>query len=444
MKFLIRTFLKYREVFAVLMFFCGLPIVYFFRDGLKLAPNSAIFTIAGGLGPLFLAVIFKNISKLYKPNTVGYLITLAYVIICLLYLLFRDPYSRVSVVYEMFSFSFIFFIYFAFATISLEQINRNFLPIALTICVIGSLLLVYSVYKDPFYVLGQRASIKFRSEAEGNTGNPHTYSKVAFFGVIVSMLFLKYQSRYKVGIIPILSSFFIFLIVLFLTQTMITFITTALFLFLFLIFNLKVGNIYRSFLKLFLKWYVLAILVFGIYKGVDYLKKHEDVFTPITSFISKRFEKITNTFISGAAGSKGKNDSKSDQSANMRVQLINEVFVNMEENFEEGRIRYILFGNGYKNLYVDVPIFEALDSFGFFMFIFYMFLYFYMTVICIKEMRKPRSIATEFIAYGFIYFFIQNLTGGLLMDFNRWAYYAAVCRFIPATYFQTIGTKLAL
>ena len=103
MKFLIRTFLNYSEVFAVLMFFCGLPIVYFFRDGLKLAPNSAAFTIAGGLGPLFLAVVFKNISKLYKPNPVGYLITIVYVIICLFYLLFRDPYSRVSAVYEMFS-----------------------------------------------------------------------------------------------------------------------------------------------------------------------------------------------------------------------------------------------------------------------------------------------------------------------------------------------------
>jgi hypothetical protein len=290
-------------------------------------------------------------------------------------------------------------------------------------------ILLYSVYKDPFYVIGQRAAIKYRAEEEGNTGNPHIFSKVAFFGFILSTILLKNLSKFRVNILIPIGLLLIFVVVLFLTQTMITFLTTAIFLFLFFIFNFNLRSIYRSVLALLLKWYVLAILIFGVYKVSNYLKDNEDALKPATTYISNRIEKVAATVFGGAA-SKEKKEKKVDESAVMRVQLVTEVFIKMEENFEEGKIRYILFGNGYKSLYVDVPIFEALDSFGFFMFLFYLLIYSYLSMMCLKEMKNPRSIATEFIAYGFIYFMIQNLTGGLLMDFNRWGYYALVARFL--------------
>lgn len=431
MRFLIRKFLDYRDVFALAMLFCGLPIVYFFRDGLKLAPNSAAFTVAGALGPLIMTIPFKNLKKLYVPNPRAYFLTIWFVIITFLYLLFRDKYSAISGTYELLSYTFIFFIFYAFVMMSAESINNNFLPIALTVCIIGSLLLVYSVYKDPLYVIGQRAAIKFREEEEGNTGNPHIYSKVAFFGLILSVMLLKYQKKYKIGVLFILSTIILFVVVLFLTQTMITFITSAIFLWLFFIFNFSVKSLIKSFKSIITKWYVLLVLGFGVYKVGVFINENEDALAPINMFVSNRVEKLVGTLTGALSGGESPKEKDLDASASMRVGLIAAVFEVITENVEEGKLRYVFWGNGYKNLYVDVPIFEVLDSFGIFMFIFYMVIYFYLTKICILEMRNPSSIASEFIAYGYIYFMILNLTGGYVMDYTRWGYYAVVGRFIP-------------
>jgi hypothetical protein len=431
MRFLIRKFLDYRDVFAVAMLFCGLPIVYFFRDGLKLAPNSAAFTVAGALGPLIMTIPFKNLRKLYVPNPLAYFLTMWFVIITFLYLLFRDKYSAISGTYELLSYTFIFFIFYAFVMMSADSLNNNFLPIALTICAIGSLLLLYSVYKDPFYVIGQRAAIKFREEEEGNTGNPHIFSKVAFFGLILSTMMLKYQKQYKTGMIFTLGTMLLFIVVLFLTQTMITFITSAIFLWLFFIFNFSFKSLFKSVKSLLTKWYVLIVLGFGVYKVVVLINENEDALAPVTSFVSYRFEKLVGTLTGALSDDEASKVKDVDVSASMRVNLIAAVFEDLEENVVEGKLRYVFWGNGYKNLYVDVPIFEVLDSFGIIMFIFYMVIYFYLTKICILEMRNPSSIAAEFIAYGYIYFLILNLTGGYVMDYTRWGYYAVVARFIP-------------
>lgn len=435
---MIKLFIKYRDSFAIAMFCCGLPVIYFFRDGLKLAPNSAAFTIAGVLGPLALSLLFKDFRKFYAPNPINYLLCILFTLIMLGYLIFRDPYTGLQPAYDYFAISFIFFYFLVMVQISIEDLNKNFLPIAFFLCVLGALSLMYSVYKDPLYVLGQRASIKYREGDEGNTGNPHVFSKVAFFGVILSFLLLKYNQKYKVNILIPLTGLLMFLVTLILTQTMITFITTAIFFALFFRYNLTLRSASASFLSIFKKWYILLILAVGIYKGVVFITTHDDMIKPFTIYMSNRFDKILGTIT--MVGSDDKNI-KIDQSANMRVHQVTLVFERMAKNFNTGKIRYIIFGNGYKTAYVDVPLIEALDSFGVIGFIIFCYMYFYMIKVCMLEMRAPKSIATEFIAYGFIYFIVQNLTGGLIMDFNRWGYFVIVARFIAPPLITKFSSK---
>jgi hypothetical protein len=428
MKYLLKKYIEHREVIGVCMMFCGLPIIYFLRDGLRLAPNSSIFTIAGVTVPIGLSLLFKDLKKMYVPNQVLYVVSLFFAIICFFYFILRDPYSGVSAVTEYFNFAIIFFFFLVLPTVSTASINKNFLPIALFICLAGSLMLLYSISKDPLYSFGQRASIRYRAGDTGNTGNPHVFSKVAFFGLILSTMLFKYLNKFKINLVLIVLMFLVFLVVLILTQTMITFITSFIFLVVFFLYNFNLRSFYRSFLGLLLKWYVLVVLAFGVYKASVYINENKEIVEPAMRYVSIRFSKVLDTF------SQTKEESSKpktiDASAVMRLEMTSLVLKTMEENILDGKMRYVFFGNGYKNLYVDVPLIEALDSYGIFMFFVYLYLYYYMTKVCFMEMKNPKSIATEFLAYGFIYFLVQNLTGGMIFDFNRWAYYALICRFI--------------
>jgi hypothetical protein len=439
MKFLLEKFLALREVFAISMFVCGLPIIYYLRDGLGVLPNNAITTVFGVLGPLVAALLFKKYNKIYMPNKVGYFLAIWFLVICFMYLFFRDQYTWVKGPYEYFNITFTFFIFIAILFISEKELNRQFLPVFMAISLIGCVFLLYYVATNPLFIIGQRATIVFKNENGESSGNPHIYSRVGYFGIILSCLMLKYQSRFKLNIVFSIAFLFIFLAVIFLTQTVIAMLATFLFVVLFLFFNFNAKVFGRSILSLTLKWYVLIVLIFGTYKVTKFLNENEDVLTPITSYLSGRFERITKSIFS-SSDKKSKSDD-ADVSATNRVELVTGVFDRMKDNYDEGKFRYILWGNGYKFMYIDVPIIEVLDSFGFILFMFYVYFFYYMLKLCLKEMRNPSSIAAEFIAYGFIYYFILNFSGGLMIDYVRWGYFALVCRFVGVSTIKAIVTR---
>ena len=409
------------------MWLMGLPVIYYVRDGLGLATGSPIFTVILNLGPLGLCLLFLDYRYFNSPNKVAYSLGLVFLFISFIYFFLRDPYTGVVAAYEYFNFSVIFFLYFSVLFLTQKGINRNFVWFSLIIAVLGSILLLWYIYNDPLFAIGQRASIKF-SEKEDAFGNPHIYAKVAYFGLILSLLSIKYKNIVKIGVIIPFVLIVVFLIVLFFTQTMLAFLATFLFFGLYLFYNFNFIKAYSFTLGMLKKWYVLVILVFGIVKGVMFLNENADALKPATNYIENRIDKIVNTVFS-AEDNKNRKSRNVDESASMRVHLILATVEIFEENFTEGKFHFILFGNGYKHLYLDVPHLEVFDSFGFFMFVFYTVFFIYMIKITLKEMKKPKSITTEFIAYGFIYFFVYNFTGGLIIDYTRWGYYALVCRF---------------
>ena len=74
---LFNKFNKYRQSIGLSFFFGGLPLVYFLRDGLKLAQGSTAFT--AGIAILSLLIAFPlNPKKLYQANTLGYLMCIFY------------------------------------------------------------------------------------------------------------------------------------------------------------------------------------------------------------------------------------------------------------------------------------------------------------------------------------------------------------------------------
>ena len=51
----------------------------------------------------------------------------------------------------------------------------------------------------------------------------------------------------------------------------------------------------------------------------------------------------------------------------------------------------------------------------------------------LREMKNPQSFATEYIAYAYLYFMLYTFSGGFIIDYIRWGFFAFVCRFLPVT-----------
>lgn len=428
MKYILNKFLANRDALAVATFVAGLPFIYFLRDGVKLAPANTFFAIFLLFFPFALSLIFKDLKTFDAPNKVGFTLLSWFIIIGFTYYLLRDRYTAVNGVREFLNFILIFLIYFGSVFIKRESLNKNFIYFIIFLSVLGAVSLIYFTFTNPLYQFGQRASIAL--DEDGATGgNPHINSRGAFYGLIASVLALKYNKQIKLGFIIPLLTILLFFVVLFLTQTMLAFLAAFIFLALFLYYNFNLKKVGSTIKFLFFKWYVLLALALGITKGVSLLDKDTDFITPITNYMGYRLTSIMESFDS----SDGKKKSKKvagDDSANTRIMLITTVFERFAENIEEGKVRYAVFGNGYQSLYVDVPQMEVLDSYGIIIFIFYSVMFFHLVKIAWKEIKNPDSMGTEFIAYAFIYYFVANFTAGVVVDYTRLGMYILLVRFV--------------
>lgn len=157
MRFLVRNFLKYRDMFAVVMFITGLPLIYYIRDGVGLAQNSSAFTAAMAVGPFGIAFLFKNLKSFENPNRVAFSLLLIFLIITFTYFLLRDRYSAVNGNFEIITYAVIFLVLVSVLFMTKESINRGFLPLAIFLSIIGAALLIYAVINDPLFAIGKRA-----------------------------------------------------------------------------------------------------------------------------------------------------------------------------------------------------------------------------------------------------------------------------------------------
>lgn len=437
MKYLIQKLLDYRDSIALSLFYFGAPTVYFLRDGIGLAPNSMLFTFALLVGPMFFVFPFRSFKKLYEPNPIAYILGFTFLFLAAFYLVYY-PYNNSAtskMLYELAVIGIIVYIYVLLTTVSIENLDKYFLQTAIVFSLIGSLALLYYIAQNPTFVVGsQRASISFNTKDKSATGNPHVFAKGAFFGLVACVIFFKKTKIKSYQIITGISGL-IFITVLFLTQAMSAIISTALFGMIYFIFNLRIKATLKFGFSLLKKWYVLLFLLFIGYKAIGYYNSHKAIIDTGTRYIEMRIENLIETFIpSNKKKELNSYGPTKDDSASTRVKLVGIVIDTFKENYEEQKYHKLLFGNGYMALYVDVPILEVIHSFGIFGFLLFCFFFFSIARFCLKEMKKPNTYITEFIAYGFIYFFVYTFTNGLIIDYNRWGYYALVCRFIPLSF----------
>ncbi|WP_341228574.1 hypothetical protein [uncultured Arcticibacterium sp.] len=434
---LLNFILKHRDAFAISMVFCSGPLNYAIRDGIGLAPNSTAFSTLFMFGAIFLALPFRNFKSLYINDTPLVFLGISFLVMVILYMIIYPAYRYMSImlfIYDYFVIGIVLYFYFYLMTVRESYLRMNFLKICIGLSILGSVGLVYFVIKNPNYSLGQRFAISYGDSSEMEAmGNPHIFGRGAFFGIVAGFIYLKYESR-KLWRYATTFALIFFFAVLILAQAMSSIISGFLFVCCFIWFNHNARTIWNKIKFLFTKWYVWLIVIFMSVKGIDFIRQNEAILDLGYRFVQRRLEKLVNTFIPEEVDDKwySKGSVQVDLSAAGRVEILNRMAEDLAENFEEGRYLNLIFGNGYYAFYVDVPIVEVFNSYGLVGFLLFGVFFYLMLKYCYIEIRKPTSIISEFAAYGFIYFFVFTFTNGLIIDYNRWTFFALVCRFMPA------------
>ncbi|UBM59734.1 hypothetical protein LAG90_03600 [Marinilongibacter aquaticus] len=427
-------FLKNRDAFAVSMVFCSGPLNYALRDGIGLAPNNTAFSMLFMFGWIFFVLPYRNFKKLYKNDTPLTLLAVVYLLVTVAYMFIYTKEYYLPLTVKLYDCVVIFlsayFLYFI-STFSEEKLRLNFLKISIAISFVGTVSVMLLVLTNPNFVLGQRLALSFNGDSAGDAmGNPHIYGRGAVFGIVSSLVYLKYEtvSRYRT---MTYFALLIFLAMLVLAQAMSSILGGFGIIACFLWFNTSWKSLSKYSKKIFSKWYFWVILILLIGKGIDFIQKNEAIVDLAYTVIERRIEKLANTFLP-EEDSPYAEEVEEDQSALGRVATMGIVWETLQENFEDGQYQKIIFGNGYYALYVDVPIIEVFNSYGLFGLVIFSIFFFSMLRYALKEMRNPQTIIGEFAAYGFVYFFIFTFTNGLIMDYNRWTFFALMCRFMSA------------
>lgn len=430
----IKLFFKWRNAVCLGMFFFGAPLIYMIRDGFRVAPNSTPFTFALMCGPLFLLMTFKSLKTFYRPNTISYMLGGGFLFMAAIYLYTYAPNRGwfTNTIYESILFFLNFYLLIAITTVSVKSLEMKFVSFAVAISLLGAVTFLLFLAKDPSYIIGTRASIKF--SADDPAGNPHIFARGAYLGFTASLIYLKHSaggSVIKKWVVRV--GMLIFIITILLTQAFSILIALFMLIVLYAFTNGSVASLKSSILKLLTKWYFWLGLIVVVNKATEFYYRNEALLYVSYAALGNRFSGLFNTFF----GTEKENISTfekittQDMSANGRIENIQKIIDVHTENLENGEIAKFLFGNGYHHLYVDIPALEPLDAFGVVGLAFFLTFFGYISYQAYREIRNPRSITTEFIAYAYVYFFIYTFTGGLLIDYIRWGFFILVCRFLP-------------
>ncbi|AFK05051.1 hypothetical protein Emtol_3925 [Emticicia oligotrophica DSM 17448] len=423
-------FNKYRQSLGLSFFFGGLPIVYYLRDGLKLAPGSSAFT--AGFTILSLLIAFPlNPKKLYQTNTIGYLMCILYAVMALLYLATYAPNrgwftnTPVEVANQI-----VFLMgLFIFAGVSINDLKSTFLYFTLFFCTLGGLSLLYYIARNPAYMFGMRAAISFGDDGGmASMGNPHIYAKSAYIGIISGVILLRNEARI-IWRLAIMASVLVLIVVVGLCQAMAMVLVTGIFFFLYVVTHIKLQNIYKG-LKWLMGWQGLLIFFILLYFGFSlWTNQHYKGYIMVASdIIFERLERIVTSFFTDSDAT-AKITATVDASASTRVVNITNVFKNLDKNIENGNLFPIFFGHGYQEFYVDSPFIEMFHDLGIVGFLIFLTLHLIILKWIWKEIFNPTCDFTLMLSYFFLATLIQNFTFGMPYDYGRWCSMAFVARF---------------
>lgn len=414
-----------RESIGMLTIILGTPVIFFFRETVRLAPGKSWFTAACLVAALILMIPTSFLKIMYKPNVQLFKWASYFLAVSFFYLLFYNPFAKTDYyvpVREYSNFIFIFIYIFLLMNIP-NKVKDNIIPLIVLVTFAGSVALIISLLLNPNYILGQRAAIYFGDGEEG--GNPHVFAKNAFAGVISSFLLLKQRNLLTKAFA--IFSIFLSVTVVIMTQTRGVLLALFIAIFLFLVFNLTKRQIKETVKSIF-SLRNLFFLTVVLYGGYYYLAHYSPFFDLLASY-SDRFSSTFLSMIFTASGKTQESPVMFDPSSQQRV-----FSFHLFKNYIEGQPEKMIFGLGYRYAYLDVPVLEAFLDCGILGGVSFLGFILLLTWHSYKAMRTQPNDFVVFLAYFYITYFVGVFSAGRPFDTSFWFIFALMIRFMGIKY----------
>ncbi|GAB3759985.1 O-antigen ligase family protein [Spirosoma pomorum] len=421
---LVRTLDYARLVLGICILVDGYPLIFFFRDALKLAPGSTAFTAVALAAGLVLMVPFTFLRRLYRPNETMFWMGVTFILLSIAYMfLFNGVPGFQDTGKDMIYYAYALIFFFLLINIP-NDVVRVFIPVVVLFTLVSNLGLIYSLITNPNWVVGQRATITLGDDDSG--GNPHVFSRNAFMGLIACAIWLL---RAQTPVLLKLFALFagaVNLAILVLTQTRSAIVALILAVIFFAYFNVRPAQI-RATVRGLAKPIPIAVMALGFVALIFFLRRYYDTYGILYGYVMNFMERnLENVYaVLGLKAQGAAYTATLDASAANRS-----VSATFFSNVLVGHMHMLILGFGYKFLYLDVPVLEALTNQGIIGFILFggvNLLCLYHAVRIMSYNPNPLSV---FLAYFFMLVLVQIFTNGRPYEISFWFPLALMTRFL--------------
>ena len=414
-----------RMVVGICIIVDGYPIIFFFRDALKLAPGSTVFTAVALAFGLVLMVPFTILRRMYRPNMMMFWMGLSFIGLCIFYMFFYNGHPGIFDEYGKDMVYYAYVLIFLFLLINTpNDIIRVFISVVVVFTLVSNLGLIYSLITNPNWAIGQRATITLGENDEG--GNPHVFARNAVMGLIACGIWLVQP---KTATLFRLFSFFcgvVNLAVLILAGARSAILSVLIAFALFLYFNVRPAQV-KAAVRGLVGPIPLLIAFLGFVGVYFFFQRYYDAYAIlygyVLSFAERNLENIYAFMGFKAAGA----DYKAVLDDSVANRTVSAAFFLDAVAFES---YMMVFGYGYKYTYLDVPVLEAATSFGLLGLYLFGGIVFISLYYSIRAMYRNPNPLNVFLAYFYIYIFVSAWSGGRPYDITFWFPLALMIRFM--------------
>ncbi|GAB2556861.1 hypothetical protein [Spirosoma areae] len=403
----------------------GYPLIFFFRETLRLAPGSTAFTAAALAGGLVLMVPFTVLRRLYRPNLTMLWMGVGFLLLMIFYMFYFnavpgfEDYDR-----DMIYFTYILIFFFLLINIP-NDVIRVFIPVVVLFTLVSNLGLIYSLITDPTWAIGQRATITLNNGDPGS-GNPHSFSRNAFMGAIACTIWLVSPRTHILFRLLSIFAGVVNIAVLVLTQTRSAIVALVIAAAFFMYFNVRPAQIRqaaRSLVKPVPVLIMLVALAGVIYFFQRYITVYFILYDYVASFAERNLENVYALFGLKSQGVDYK-ATLDDSAANRSVSA---AFL---RNVLAGHMHVLILGYGYKFLYLDVPLMEALADYGILGITLFGGINAMTVYYGLRIMRHNPNQLSTFLAYFYLLILVQLFTNGRPNEISFWFPLGLMIRFM--------------
>ena len=415
-----------RMVLGICMVYDGYPLIFFFKETLRLAPNSTAFTAGFMALGFVLMVPFTVFRKLYMPNILGLYLMLGSIALMMFYMMYyvgEPGYGGLLMDGMYFAFALIFL----FLLINVpNDIIEVAIPVIVAFTLISNMGLIYAMATDPTWVLGQRAAINYGSTETGErSGNPHPFARNALLGVVACGVWAFDKRTLLIPRVFALFTAAVSAAILVMTQTRSSILAFAIIIALFLFYNVRPAQVKAAARGLVKPFPLLTIAVF-IGGVMVFLRRNYEIYNLLYGYVVGFIERNTEN-IYALLGMKTAAGYTAAYDASSVTRTVSTGFLG---NVLVGHMEMLVFGNGFKFLYLDIPVLEAWIDFGIFGLLTFGGLFVLFTYHSLRAMQTNLNPLTTFLAYSFIMLLVQSFTNGRPNEIWYWYPLALMVRFV--------------